>query len=164
MLSYSKFYICSNCMRLVTKIKVASLGLQAYFKKARQNWSLCGYLALKSHLTHSKLIICMEPKADMRCSMWFSLLCLVKRSDNCAEQKPAHGLKKKKKKKKKKSHFYYHFVPNFYSHSLLFFFFLFLVIYTRLFYINCMLFCCSEGRLKIDCIQLRINKLSQWNG
>ena len=102
MLSYSKFYICSNCMRLVTKIKVASLGLQAYFKKARQNWSLCGYLALKSHLTHSKLIICMEPKADMRCSMWFSLLCLVKRSDNCAEQKSAHGLKKKKKKKKKK--------------------------------------------------------------
>ena len=132
MLSYSKFYICSNCMRLVTKIKVASLGLQAYFKKARQNWSLCGYLALKSHLTHSKLIICMEPKADMRCSMWFSSLCLVKRSDNCAEQKPAHGLKIKKKKITLSLPFCAQFLFSFSSLLLSFPWF----IYTRLFYIT----------------------------
>ena len=98
MLFYNKFYICSDRMRLVSKIKVASLGLQAYFGKTSLNWSWCGYFALKSHLTNSELIICMEQKADKRCSMWFSLLYLVQKRDNCAELKPAHGLKKKKKK------------------------------------------------------------------
>ena len=99
MLFYNKFYICSDRMRLVSKIKVASLGLQAYFGKTSLNWSWCGYFALKSHLTNSELIICMEQKADKRCSMWFSLLYLVQKRDNCAELKPAHGLKKKTKKK-----------------------------------------------------------------
>ena len=104
MLFYNKFYICSDRMRLVSKIKVASLGLQAYFGKTSLNWSWCGYFALKSHLTNSELIICMEKKADKRCSMWFSLLYLVQKRDNCAELKPAHGLKKKTKKTNKKTH------------------------------------------------------------
>ena len=99
MLFYNKFYICSDRMRLVSKIKVASLGLQAYFGKTSLNWSWCGYFALKSHLTNSELIICMEQKEEKRWSMWFSLLYLVQKRDNCAELKPAHGLKKKKKKK-----------------------------------------------------------------
>ena len=97
MLFYNKFCICSDHMRLVSKIKVASLGLQAYFGKTSLNWSWCGYFALKSRLTNSELIICMEQKADKRCSMWFSLLYLVQKVDNCAELKPAHGLKKTKK-------------------------------------------------------------------
>ena len=99
MLFYNEFYICSHRMRLVSKIKVASLGLQAYFGKTSLNWSWCGYFALKSHLTNSELTISMEQKADKRCSMWFSLLYLVQKRDNCAELKPAHGLKKKTKKK-----------------------------------------------------------------
>ena len=104
LLFYNKFYICSDRMRLVSKIKVASLGLQAYFGKTSLNWSWCGYFALKSHLTNSELIICMEQKADKRCSMWFSLLYLVQKRDNCAKLKPAHGLKKQTKKTKKKQH------------------------------------------------------------
>ena len=96
MLFYNKFYICSDRMRLVSKIKVASLGLQAYFGKTSLNWSWCGYFALKSHLTNSEYFFCMEQKADKRCSMWFSLLYLVQKVDNCAELKPALGLKKTK--------------------------------------------------------------------
>ena len=121
MLFYNKFYICSDHMRLVSKRKVASLGLQAYFGKTSLNWSWCGYFALKSHLTNSELIICMEQKADKRCSMWFSLLYLVQKRDNCAELKPAHGLKKKtKKEKKNNTHSHFHFVAHFSSHYLLF--------------------------------------------
>ena len=120
MLFYNKFYICSDRMRLVSKIKVASLGLQAYFGKTSLNWSWCGYFALKSHLTNSELIICMEQKADKRCSMWFSLLYLVQKRDNCAELKPAHGLKKKKK-----SHSHFQFVAHSSSHYLLFSLFFF---------------------------------------
>ena len=119
MLFYNKFYICSDRMRLVSKRKVASLGLQAYFGKTSLNWSWCGYFALKSHLTNSELIICMEQKADKRCSMWFSLLYLVQKRDNCAELKPAHGLKKK-------SHSHFQLVAHFSSHYLLFSLFFFL--------------------------------------
>ena len=121
MLFYNKFYICSDRMRLVSKVKVASLELQAYFGKTSLNWRWCGYFALKSHLTNSELIICMEQKADKRCSMWFSLLYLVQKRDNCAELKPAHGLKKiTKKKQKTHTHSHFHFVAHFSSHYLLF--------------------------------------------
>ena len=121
MLFYNKFYICSDRMRLVSKIKVASLGLQAYFGKTSLNLSWCGYFALKSHLTNSELIICMEQKADKRCSMWFSLLYLVQKRDNCTELKPAHGLKKNNKKtKNNNTHSHFHFVAHFSSHYHLF--------------------------------------------
>ena len=121
MLFYNKFYICSDRMRLVSKIKVASLGLQAYFGKTSLNWSWCGYFALKSHLTNSELIICMEQKEDKRWSVWFSLLYLVQKRDNCAELKPAHGLKKINKI----THSHFHFVAHFSSHYLLFSLFFF---------------------------------------
>ena len=65
-------------------------------RTAREFWNCCKngdeHLALECHLIHSSIIPSMKTKFDINCFFWNCVLLIGPKNDDCAEEKPVHGL------------------------------------------------------------------------